>query len=140
MRRYHGGILRPFVGRAPTFVFDSGNGQPKLRTTVSWLAQRTIKPRLGFHLVLHQFRHLDAKILLDEHPGAHESVRELLGHRNMKTTTNFYAGFNRRRAARLLAQVLRKIAEENAKAPSPRRKRRKSPNRPAPNGGGRRRG
>jgi integrase len=126
VRRYHDGILRRFVGRAPTFVFDSGKGAPKLATTVAWLVQRTIKRRLGFRMVLHQFRHLDAKILLDEHPGAHESVRELLGHKNMKTTTNFYAGFDRRRAVRLHAQVLRKIAEENAAAPSPARKRRKA--------------
>jgi len=138
--RYHDGILRPFIGRAPTFVFDCGKGRPKLATTLSWLVQRTIKRRLGIHMVLHQFRHLDAKIILEEHPGAHESVREHLGHRNMKTTTNFYAGFDRRRAARLLAQVLRKVAEENAVKPATLRKRLKSRKSPPRNKGGHRRG
>jgi integrase len=130
LRRYRDNVLKPFLGRTPTFVFDTGKGKPKLAPTLSWLVQRTIKRRLGFHMVLHQFRHLDGKILLEEHPGAHESVREFLGHKNMKTTINFYAGLDRRRAVRLHAQVLRKIAEENAEPAVGVRKRRKSRNSP----------
>jgi integrase len=47
----------------------------------------------------HQFRHLAAKMILDEHPGAHELVRQM-GHKNAKTATNFYAGIDTRRAGR----------------------------------------
>jgi integrase len=140
VRRYHDGILQRFLDRAPTFVFDSGKGRPKLVTTLSWLVQRTIERRLGFHMVLHQFRHLGAKTIHEAHPGAHESVRELLGHRNMRTTTNFYAGFDRRRAARLLAHQIRKVAAENDVRPATLRKRLKSRKSPPRNKGGHRRG
>ena len=33
---------------------------------------------------------------LDNNPGAYELVRQLLGHKNLKTTTNFYAGIDTR--------------------------------------------
>jgi len=54
------------------------------------------------HIVLtpHQFRHLSAKIGLDAEPGNFENIRQLLGHKTHKTTTNFYSGINTRRAAR----------------------------------------
>jgi hypothetical protein len=42
----------------------------------------------------------------------------------MKTTTMFYAGLDRRRAVRVHAQVLRKIAEDNAAEPRVRKRRR----------------
>ena len=38
----------------------------------------------------HQFRHLAAKLYLDAHPGDYETVRRLLGHRSVATTTSFY--------------------------------------------------
>jgi integrase len=80
---------------------------------LTYLVQRTTERWLGFKMGLHQFRHLGAKTILDEHPGAHESVRQYLGHRNMKTTSNFYAGLDPRRAARLHAEVVRKVISQD---------------------------
>ncbi len=56
--------------------------------------------RAGIVLSSHQFRHLSAKVLLDAQPGAFETVRQLLGHKNHQTTVNAYAGIDSRRAAR----------------------------------------
>jgi integrase len=39
----------------------------------------------------HQFRHLAARIILRTNPGAYETVRQLLGHKNLRTTTWFYS-------------------------------------------------
>ena len=48
---------------------------------------------LGLRVNPHLFRHLCAFLFLKAHPGHYESVRQLLGHKNIQTTTNFYAGF-----------------------------------------------
>jgi integrase len=59
----------------------------------------------------HQFRHLGAEIALDANPGAYELVRQLLGHKALKTTTRFYAGPDTRRAGRAHADLIRKLRE-----------------------------
>src|SRR5215469_15884193 len=38
----------------------------------------------------HQFRHLVAKLYLDRHPDAFETVQRLLGHKSRETTMRFY--------------------------------------------------
>jgi integrase len=108
IRRYKDKILKPYLRREPKFLFDGGRGRPKQATTLSGLVQRFTKRRLGIEISLHQFRHIDANILLDEHPGAYESASQFLGHKNRRITTDFYAGPNPTRAARLHADTLRK--------------------------------
>jgi integrase len=66
---------------------------------------------LGVKLTPHQFRHLAAKIALDANPGAYELVRQLLGHKILKTTTNFYAGIDTRRAGRAHADLIMTLRE-----------------------------
>jgi DNA-binding transcriptional LysR family regulator len=73
-------------------------------------------------------RHLAAKVVLDDSPGAFELVKQLLGHENLKTTANFYAGIDTRRAARhhhrLLQQEVGKILPRPGRSPAPGRPRR----------------
>jgi hypothetical protein len=47
-------------------------------------------------------------------------VRQLLGHKELKTTTRFYAGPDTRRAGRAHAELISKLRE-----PTPKRKRSK---------------
>lgn len=47
--------------------------------------------RAGFVLNLHCQRHLCAKVILDQDPTKMELVRQLLGHRNIRTTERYYA-------------------------------------------------
>jgi len=72
-------------------------------------------------LTPHQFRHVAAKIYLDQNPGGFEVVRQLLGHKNMRTTINFYAGINTKRAGRAHSKLLMEIKEQEVTA---RRRRR----------------
>src|SRR5829696_4349874 len=123
LRTYRSQILSG-SSRGSGFLFDGGRGKPKLPTTISWLIERTIRRHLGLEMTAHQFRHLAAKVILDADPGAYESVRQLLGQRNLATTVNFYAGLDTRRAGRHHAALIEKeLAAYQALPPSRRRQR-----------------
>ena len=77
--------------------------------------QRTVLRRIGVKLTPHQFRHLAAKIHLDANPGAYELVRQLLGHRALRTTTRFYAGVDTRRAGRAHADLISRLRQPKLK-------------------------
>jgi site-specific recombinase XerC len=74
--------------------------------TVQYLVKRYLKLYLGIHMNPHGYRHLAAKFLLDESPGAYREVQELLGHKKLETTAIFYAGLDTRRAGGLHASLL----------------------------------
>jgi integrase len=97
---YRDRIAPKIIGHRPTRLFVTVKGTPKSQATVSYLVCGYLKRRAGIILTPHQFRHLSAKVVLDAEPGAFETVRQHLGHKNTKTTTGFYAGINSRRAAR----------------------------------------
>ena len=67
-----------------------------------------VDPLLVLDLTGHQFRHLGGKFFLEENPGQYESVRQLLGHKHIKTTTAFYTGMNTVEATRVFDDVILK--------------------------------
>lgn len=134
IRAYRAKILEPVVGVGARFMFDNGNGGRKLAQTISWLVDRTTQRHLGISITGHQFRHILAKIILDEIPGGHELVKQSLGHQHMKTTTNFYAGLDTRRASRFQAELIEKIRAGKDRITPATRKRRSSGRR-SENGG-----
>ena len=122
IRAYRAKILEPVVGVGAQFVFDNGTGQPKRPTTLSWLVNRTSQRHLGIKITGHQFRHILAQFVLEEIKGGHELVKQILGHQNIQTTTNFYAGIDTRRASRFQAELIERIrGEKNHKARSIRK-------------------
>ena len=78
-------------------------------------------------MTLHEFRHLSAKLLLDHQPGGFETVRQLLGHKNLQTTVFSYAGIDSRRAGRHHQRLI----DEALSAQSPARPRKVRVNRVA---------
>jgi integrase len=104
-------IATKIIGKTPDHLFVSRNGERRARGTLRLAIQKGVRRRLGVKLSPHQFRHLSAKFALDANPGAYEHVRQLLGHKEMKTTTNFYAGVNTRRAGRAHAALIAKLRE-----------------------------
>jgi integrase len=93
-------IAPKIIGRRPDRLFVNADGSPKSQSTVAWLIRTYARRRAGIVLTSHQFRHLSAKVLLDAEPGSFETVRQLLGHKSLKTTVGAYAGIDSRRAAR----------------------------------------
>jgi len=109
LHRYWHELAAGIIGKQPDLLFVSAKGLPRTLTSVSRAIQTTIRRHLGVHMTPHQFRHLAAKIHLDSHPGAYEVVRQLLGHKSLRTTTSFYAGPDTRRAGRAHADLIRRL-------------------------------
>jgi integrase len=108
---YRNEIAPAVTGKRPDAVFVTFTGRPRTQAALKVAIERTVLRHLGVKITPHQFRHLAAKFFLDAHPHAHESLRELLAHRNLRTTTNFYAGIDTRRAGRAHADLIMKLRE-----------------------------
>src|ERR1700716_3041310 len=118
---YRNEIAPDITGRRPDALFVTWAGDPAKQDAVTDRIEKAVRKYLGVKLTPHQFRHLAAKIILDANPGAYELVRQMLGHKNMKTTTNFYAGIDTKRAGRAHAGLLLKLREDSLRG---RRRRR----------------
>src|SRR5262245_48974991 len=110
------------VGSKPSSLFVTSTGTPRGQGTLALAISKTVRSRLGVKLTPHQFRHIAAKIYLDQHPGGFELVRQLLGHKNLKTTIGAYAGINTKRAGRAHAKLLMQLKEQEF---APRRRHRR---------------
>jgi integrase len=106
---YRNEIAPAITGKRPDAVFVSWLGKPRKQSAITVAIEKSVRRNLGVELTPHQFRHLAAKIILDENPGAFEMVRELLGHKNIRTTVNSYAGVDTRRAGRAHADLIMRL-------------------------------
>jgi integrase len=97
---YRNRIAPKVIGHRPDRLFVRADGAPKNQWAVAWLIRTYLKRRVGIVFSSHQFRHLSAKVLLDAEPGSFETLRQLLGHKSLRTTVGAYAGINSRRAGR----------------------------------------
>jgi integrase len=110
LAEYRERIAPKIIGERPERLFVNVDGTPKTEKGLGALITNYARRRAGITLTPHQFRHLSAKVLLDDQPGGFETVRQLLGHKNLQTTVFAYAGIDSRRAGRhhqrLVEQVL----------------------------------
>ena len=74
------------------WLFPGENGKSKHPLSFSKQITARIQKTIGLRITVHQFRHAAAAIYLKHHPGDYETVRRLLGHRNIQTTIKFYCG------------------------------------------------
>jgi integrase len=113
LHAYRNEIAPAVIGKRPDAVFVTRAGKPRTQQAVTTTIVKAVHRHLGVKLTPHQFRHLAAKIILDANPGAYELVRQLLGHKNLKTTTNFYAGIDTRRAGRAHAELVMRLRDSD---------------------------
>jgi integrase len=104
-------IAPAVIGKRPDALFVSLKGKPRALRTIGLAIEKSVLRHIGVKLTCHQFRHIAAKIHLDANPGAYELVRQLLGHKDLKTTTRFYAGIDTRRAGRAHADLIARLRE-----------------------------
>ena len=119
LREYRDRIAPKHLGHRSRRLFVNLDGTPKSQATVSYLISSYALRRAGIVITPHQFRHLAAKNMLDANPGNFPGVKDLLGHKSLRSTM-IYAGINSRRAARHHQSLI----DEAVAAQMPVRKRR----------------
>jgi integrase len=105
------------------WLFPATGGGCKAQGTLSQQISETILRCTGLVMTVHQFRHLGATLGLRLDPNNFEGVKQLLGHKNLKTTTSFYTGVQAGSAARHYDAMLSRLRRELPQSPSPRRRR-----------------
>jgi integrase len=91
------------------FLFPGKHGGHKCNHALSHQVNVTVHKYTGLEMPAHRFRHVVGKIFLDRNPGQYEVVRQLLGHKNIKTTIEFYAGAEGAAAARHCSATILKL-------------------------------
>jgi integrase len=92
---------RPLLAADPQdFLFPARRGGTKAPKHLATQLKRTLWQETGIDLNPHAFRHLAALLFLREHPGEYETIRLLLGHKDLNTTVKFYCGLEQADALR----------------------------------------
>jgi hypothetical protein len=94
-------------GANASWLFPGEGGQPKNKLEFGKQITRRIQKAVGLRITPHQFRHAAAAIYLKHHPGEYETVRRLLGHRDIQTTTRFYCGLLTMQATEQFGKLIR---------------------------------
>jgi integrase len=89
------------------WLFPGEAGQPKHKLLFSKQITVRVQKATGLRVTVHQFRHAAAAIYLKHHPGDYETVRRLLGHRDIQTTTRFYCGLQTMEATEQFGRLIR---------------------------------
>jgi len=114
---WYGTHHRPVLASSGcTALFPGRNGGPKAKHTLALQVSETLFEYTGLKVNVHLFRHIGAKIYLEENPGGYEVVRRVLGHKKMETTMRFYTGLETAAAARHFeAAILRRLEASGTK-------------------------
>jgi integrase len=89
------------AGQQTPFLFPGEQSdRHKGKGVLSSQIREVVHAYTRLDMPMHRFRHAVGKIFLDRNPGQYEVVRQLLGHKDIKTTIAFYAGAESASAAR----------------------------------------
>jgi integrase len=108
-------IYRPLLlkGARSSKLFVSWSGRQKKPHELGAQIPKLIRERLGLDVNVHLFRHLAGYVFLKKHPGEYERVRQLLGHKDLKTTIAFYTGLEHEDAFRRYDEILESHREDD---------------------------
>ena len=90
-----------------SWLFPGEDGDRKNTQLFGQQITARIEKATGIRVTPHQFRHAAAAIYLKDRPGDYETVRRLLGHRDIQTTTNFYCGLQTLQATEQFGRLIR---------------------------------
>ncbi len=120
-------LYQPIITvRGNPYLFPNKTNGHKTQQTLSQQIKVTVKQHTGLDMTGHLFRHLSGKLYLEANPGQYETVRQILGHKKLKTTVNFYTGINTKEATRVFdALILRKRERLSGQPSQSKKKKRK---------------
>jgi len=125
INRYRTDHLPSLINEPNAYLFPNKGSSHKSQATLSQQIKEIVYKHTGLQLTVHQFRHLAAMLFLEAYPGQYETVRQLLGHKNLKTTTNFYTGMNTKEATRVFDELILGERLHHSKTTHINKKRRK---------------
>ena len=86
-------VFRPVLSKGTTTaLFVGQRGARKQSSDLSKQLAGFVRREIGVTIHAHLMRHLAAHLYLLANPGDYETVRRLLGHKNIETTIRFYEG------------------------------------------------
>jgi len=102
-------VFRPLLARGSNacWLFPGETGGYKTPTTLSDQVTKRIAKATGLRITVHQFRHAAGALILKHHPGNYELVCQLLGHKNIQTTINFYCGLESTYSSEIFGAIVR---------------------------------
>lgn len=104
--------FRPKIVRySNLFLFPGESTGHKKAGLLSNQIASLIETRLGVRITAHKFRAIAGKIILDQNPAGQEIARQVLGHRDINTTTTYYAPLQRDRAIQIYDKVLSSVGK-----------------------------
>jgi integrase len=101
-------------GSNELWLFTGEAGGSKNAKTLSGQITERIEEAAGLVITVHQFRHAAAALWLNHHPGDYETVRRVLGHRNIQTTIKFYCGLETTQANIMFGALVRKLRKADS--------------------------
>ena len=112
-------IVKQVTGYRGKVLFISKDRHRKHPSTLRSQITGRIAKHVGIKMTPHQFRHFSGLLMLNDDPGNFGNVGNFLGHKNNKTTRNFYTEIDTMQAS--LRQIelidkLRKGDEEDRKS------------------------
>ena len=99
LAKYRNELIKPeYRARKPRFLFPKQDGTAKERDILGMTICNVMQKELGTKFNVHLFRHLGCFLYLKSHPGEIDVMRRVLGHRDVATTTTFYASIEQSEA------------------------------------------
>ena len=100
---------RPHVAPSDSdLLFAARSGGTLASNTFGPQMSRFVRQRTGLEVNPHLFRHLAAKLVLEDTPGGYGIAQDILGHKDPMTTRNFYAGTETAASLRHFEQVVQR--------------------------------
>jgi integrase len=105
--------LLPLCGDNPSKWLFPGQSADRHKSPEQFARQfvKVIREETGLHFYLHLSRHFGAFLWLKENPGAFETMRRVLAHKSLSTTTQSYASFDDNAAVQLFDTMVLRIRD-----------------------------
>jgi integrase len=95
-------------------LFPARKGGAKAPGALADQIKRTLRQETGIDLNAHAFRHLAGFLFLRQFPGEYETLRLLLGHKDISTTIQFYCGLEQADALRRYDALINRYRNREA--------------------------
>ena len=103
---------------ASPWLFPGLPGWPVTTCTMTTRIGAVTERHLGVRMTPHKFRHVAGALHIRDNPAQHEVVRRLLGHKNLSTTLDFYAGMEQSAATRHYSTTIEARRQELLQNPA----------------------